>query len=134
GDKLVGVWGAGGKGGGVLTRQAPGGRGPRGNRGGGRARPSPPPAREPTKPPPATTRDGCISDFVNPAVVNCTYGDLAATRTIALAGGAHAEHWLPPTQLRGTRHHFQVATDPKIGGPLTIHAGPRLRRRPPIPP
>lgn len=24
---------------------------------------------------PASTKDGCISDFVNPAVVNCTYGD-----------------------------------------------------------
>ena len=30
---------------------------------------------------PVSTRDGCISDFVNPAVVNCTYGDADATRT-----------------------------------------------------
>ncbi|MGH3595129.1 MAG: acyltransferase family protein, partial [Mycobacterium sp.] len=43
---------------------------------------------------PPSTRDGCISDFSNTALINCTYGDQTATRTIALAGGSHAEHWL----------------------------------------
>lgn len=35
---------------------------------------------------PTSTKDGCISDFVNPAIINCTYGDVDAPRTIALAG------------------------------------------------
>ena len=43
---------------------------------------------------PVTTDDGCISDFKNGDVINCTYGDQHATRTIALAGGSHAEHWI----------------------------------------
>jgi peptidoglycan/LPS O-acetylase OafA/YrhL len=73
---------------------------------------------------PATTRDGCISDFVNPAVVNCLYGDLAATRTIALAGGSHAEHWLPALDLLGHAHHFKVVTYLKMGCPLSTEQVP----------
>jgi hypothetical protein len=75
---------------------------------------------------PATTRDGCISDFVNPAVVNCTYGDLAATRTIALAGGSHAEHWLPALDLLGHVHHFKVVTYLKMGCPLSTEQVPLI--------
>ena len=75
---------------------------------------------------PATTRDGCISDFVNPAVVNCTYGDLAATRTIALAGGSHAEHWLPALDLLGQLHHFKVVTYLKMGCPLSTEEVPLI--------
>jgi peptidoglycan/LPS O-acetylase OafA/YrhL len=75
---------------------------------------------------PASTRDGCISDFVNPAVVNCTYGDLAATRTIALAGGSHAEHWLPALEVLGQLHHFKVVTYLKMGCPLSTEEVPLI--------
>ena len=75
---------------------------------------------------PASTRDGCISDFVNPAVVNCSYGDLAATRTIALAGGSHAEHWLPALDLLGQLHHFKVVTYLKMGCPLSTEEVPLI--------
>jgi peptidoglycan/LPS O-acetylase OafA/YrhL len=75
---------------------------------------------------PASTRDGCISDFVNPAVVNCTYGDVAATRTIALAGGSHAEHWLPALDLLGHVHHFKVVTYLKMGCPLSTEQVPLI--------
>ena len=75
---------------------------------------------------PATTRDGCISDFVNPAVVNCTYGDLGASRTIALAGGSHAEHWLPALDLLGHLHHFKVVTYLKMGCALSTEQVPLI--------
>ena len=75
---------------------------------------------------PASTRDGCISDFVNPAVVVCTYGDVAADRTIALAGGSHAEHWLPALSLLGTMHHFKVVTYLKMGCPLSTEEVPLI--------
>jgi SGNH domain (fused to AT3 domains) len=75
---------------------------------------------------PATTRDGCISDFVNPAVVNCTYGDPDATRTVALAGGSHAEHWLPALDLLGQLHHFKVVTYLKMGCPLSTEEVPLI--------
>jgi peptidoglycan/LPS O-acetylase OafA/YrhL len=75
---------------------------------------------------PRTTHDGCIGDFVNPAVVNCTYGDLAAARTIALAGGSHAEHWLPALDLLGNVHHFKVVTYLKMGCPLSTEEVPLI--------
>lgn len=75
---------------------------------------------------PDSTRDGCISDFVNPAVVNCTYGDIAADRTIALAGGSHAEHWLPALDVLGKVHHFKVVTYLKMGCPLSTEEVPLI--------
>jgi peptidoglycan/LPS O-acetylase OafA/YrhL len=75
---------------------------------------------------PISTHDGCISDFVNPALVNCTYGDVAATRSIALAGGSHAEHWLPALDLLGQLHHFKVVTYLKMGCPLSTEEVPLI--------
>jgi peptidoglycan/LPS O-acetylase OafA/YrhL len=73
---------------------------------------------------PATTDDGCISDFDNIGVVNCTYGDKDATRTIALAGGSHAEHWITSLDLLGRLHNFKVVTYLKMGCPLTTDEVP----------
>jgi len=75
---------------------------------------------------PASTRDGCISDFVNPAVVNCTYGDPDAARTVALAGGSHAEHWLTALDLLGRLHHFKVVTYLKMGCALSTEQVPLI--------
>ncbi|WP_144207017.1 acyltransferase family protein [Mycobacterium tilburgii] len=75
---------------------------------------------------PASTPNGCISDFVNPAVVNCVYGDPAASRTVALAGGSHAEHWLPALDLLGHAHHFKVVTYLKMGCPLSTEQVPLI--------
>ncbi len=73
---------------------------------------------------PQSTLDGCISDFDNVGVINCTYGDKAATRTIALAGGSHAEHWITALDLLGRKHHFKVVTYLKMGCPLTTEEVP----------
>ncbi|MCB0931102.1 MAG: acyltransferase [Mycobacterium sp.] len=73
---------------------------------------------------PVSTNDGCISDFDNAGIINCTYGDLSATRTIALAGGSHAEHWLTALDLLGKEHHFKVVTYLKMGCPLTTEPMP----------
>lgn len=75
---------------------------------------------------PLSTRDGCISDFVNPALVNCTYGDTNASRTIALAGGSHAEHWLPALDLLGRLHNFRVVTYLKMGCALSTEQVPLI--------
>ncbi|CAA0096197.1 O-acetyltransferase OatA [Mycolicibacterium vanbaalenii] len=75
---------------------------------------------------PASTTDGCISDFLNPAVVNCIYGDPDADRTIALAGGSHAEHWITALDMLGARHHFRVVTYLKMGCPLTTDLSPMI--------
>ncbi len=75
---------------------------------------------------PETTMDGCISDFLNPGLINCTYGDKTATRTIALAGGSHAEHWITALDLLGRLHHFRVVTYLKMGCPLSTEPVPLI--------
>ena len=73
---------------------------------------------------PKSTSDGCISDFDNTGIINCTYGDLSATRTIALAGGSHAEHWITALDILGKEHNFKVVTYLKMGCPLTTEPMP----------
>ena len=73
---------------------------------------------------PRTTLDGCISDFDNTDVINCSYGDKSAPRTIALAGGSHAEHWITALNELGVLHHFKVVTYLKMGCPLTTEEVP----------
>lgn len=73
---------------------------------------------------PRSTNDGCISDFDNIGIINCTYGDLSATRTIALAGGSHAEHWITALDILGRQHDFKVVTYLKMGCPLTTEQAP----------
>jgi len=75
---------------------------------------------------PVSTRDGCISDFKNGNVINCTYGDPGARRTIALAGGSHAEHWLTALDTLGKRHHFKVVTYLKMGCALSTEKVPLI--------
>jgi peptidoglycan/LPS O-acetylase OafA/YrhL len=73
---------------------------------------------------PESTTQGCIGDFDNVDVINCTYGDQSATRTIAVAGGSHAEHWITALDLLGRMHHFKVVTYLKMGCPLTTEESP----------
>ena len=75
---------------------------------------------------PPSTRDGCISDFKNTDVLKCSYGDKSATRTIALAGGSHAEHWLTALDILGRRYHFKVTTYLKMGCALSTEKMPRV--------
>jgi hypothetical protein len=81
---------------------------------------------EATKDLPATTVRGCISDFKNGDVINCTFGDPDATRTIALAGGSHAEHWITALDVLGRRHHFKVVTYLKMGCALSTEKMPLI--------
>ncbi len=75
---------------------------------------------------PQSTNDGCISTFTNADVINCTYGDPSASRTIALAGGSHAEHWITALDILGKEHGFKVVTYLKMGCPLTTEKSPRI--------
>ena len=69
---------------------------------------------------PASTWDGCISDFNTEDVVSCVYGDPDADRTIALVGGSHSEHWLTAFDEIGRERGFRVVTILKMGCPLTL--------------
>lgn len=73
---------------------------------------------------PDSTKNGCISTFTNAEVINCTYGDTSASRTIALAGGSHAEHWITALDALGKKYHFKIVTYLKMGCPLTTERFP----------
>nr|WP_319444917.1 MULTISPECIES: acyltransferase family protein [unclassified Mycobacterium] len=73
---------------------------------------------------PESTTEHCISDFDDITVIDCTYGDKSATRTIALAGGSHAEHWITALDVLGRTHGFKVKTYLKMGCPLTTEQNP----------
>src|SRR5690349_21921550 len=64
-----------------------------------------------------------IRDLYVTGVQTCalpiSYGDPTATRTIALAGGSHSEHWLTALHALGRAHGFKVTTYMKMGCPLT---------------
>ncbi|WP_024803162.1 acyltransferase family protein [Nocardia sp. BMG51109] len=69
---------------------------------------------------PPPTADGCIADWDNRAVITCTYGDLNATRTLAVVGSSHAEHWIPALQILAAQHGFRIQVYLKMGCPLTL--------------
>ncbi|SEH50106.1 Peptidoglycan/LPS O-acetylase OafA/YrhL, contains acyltransferase and SGNH-hydrolase domains [Mycolicibacterium rutilum] len=75
---------------------------------------------------PATTLDQCITDFASVEVLRCVYGDTTASRTIALAGGSHSEHWITALDLLGRTHGFRVVTYLKMGCPLSTDDDPRI--------
>jgi hypothetical protein len=75
---------------------------------------------------PETTHDGCISDFGDLQIHICVYGDKDATRTIAMAGGSHAEHWITALNALGQRHHFKIVTYLKMGCPLSTDELPTI--------
>ncbi|MBB5911939.1 peptidoglycan/LPS O-acetylase OafA/YrhL [Nocardia transvalensis] len=69
---------------------------------------------------PPPTVDGCIADWDTRDVVTCSYGDQTATRTLALVGSSHAEHWLPALQVLAERRSFRIQVYLKMGCPLTL--------------
>jgi peptidoglycan/LPS O-acetylase OafA/YrhL len=75
---------------------------------------------------PETTHDGCISDFGDLQIHICVYGDKDAKRTIAIAGGSHAEHWITALNALGQSHHFKIVTYLKMGCPLTTDELPTI--------
>lgn len=85
---------------------------------------------------PPSSPDGCIVDFtgklgnvygtVKPEYANptCEYGDVNATRVLALAGGSHAEYWLTALDALGKKLGFKVVTFLRMGCPLTADPAP----------
>ncbi len=76
---------------------------------------------------PETSTDGYMSDFTDNEIHVGTYGDPTATRTIALAGGSHAEMWISALDTLGKRNGFKVKTYLKMGCPLSTNRVPKQR-------
>ncbi|AFA73757.1 acyltransferase 3 [Gordonia polyisoprenivorans VH2] len=82
---------------------------------------------------PETSTDGYMSSFEDPSIHVGVYGDPNAQRTIALAGGSHAEMWISALHLLGKRHHFRVTTYLKMGCPLSTEELPSMQNGVPYP-
>lgn len=76
---------------------------------------------------PAPTRDGCISDWFNKEVVTCTYGDPNGSRTIAMVGNSHTEHWMPAMDALAKVHDIKVVVYLKMGCSLNIRDDAQYR-------
>lgn len=76
---------------------------------------------------PVTSFEGYISGFDDSTVRVGTYGDRTATRTIALAGGSHAEFWITALDALGKQNNFKVKTYLKMGCPLSTDPMPTQR-------
>nr|WP_253648904.1 acyltransferase family protein [Williamsia deligens] len=83
-----------------------------------------PSALEVLKDLPETSYNGHISNFTDPAIHEGVYGNPTATRTIALAGGSHAEYWISALDLLGKQNDFKVVTYLKMGCPLSTDPAP----------
>ncbi|WP_306306471.1 acyltransferase family protein [Nocardia veterana] len=79
---------------------------------------------------PPPTLDGCIADWDTRAVVTCTYGDRTATRTLAVVGSSHAEHWVPAFQELAAQYSFRIQVYLKMGCPLTLAADATYKGEP----
>ena len=76
---------------------------------------------------PAPTVDGCIADWQTIDVVTCEYGDPLGTRTLALVGNSHAEHWLPALQMMAEARSIKIVVYLKMGCPLNIREDAHYR-------
>ncbi|GAB18811.1 putative acyltransferase [Gordonia effusa NBRC 100432] len=74
---------------------------------------------------PETSTDGFMSNFTDGGIHIGVYGDPKATKTIALAGGSHAEMWITALDALGKRNHFKVTTYLKMGCPLSTELVPK---------
>ena len=94
------------------------------------SRPAQPNAFAVVKDFPETSTDGFMSDFTDPRIKVGRYGNPLATRTVALAGGSHAEMWITALNLLGTLRGFKVTTYLKMGCPLSTDPNPTVVGKP----
>ena len=82
---------------------------------------------------PQTGPDGFMSDFAATTPAVGVYGDPNGAKTIAVAGGSHAEMWIGALDAIGKQNGFRVVTYLKMGCPLTAEATPTRLEGTPYP-
>ncbi|MGW4480685.1 acyltransferase family protein [Rhodococcus triatomae] len=71
---------------------------------------------------PVTTADECLAGGGIVEPLRCEYGDPDATRTVAVIGGSHAEHWFPALETIARDRGLRLETYMKVGCPVTVAA------------
>lgn len=65
---------------------------------------------------PKSYYDGCHQGSVEAEVIVCEYGEIEKyNKTIALVGGSHSAHWLPPLEIFGEREKVKILNITKSG-------------------
>ncbi|WP_432211709.1 acyltransferase family protein [Gordonia aichiensis] len=82
---------------------------------------------------PQTGPDGFMSDFAATEPAVGVYGDPDGAKTIALAGGSHAEMWIGALDAIGKANGFKILTYLKMGCPLTAEPDPTRLEGTPYP-
>ncbi|HEY8382968.1 MAG TPA: acyltransferase family protein [Microvirga sp.] len=58
---------------------------------------------------PRSYHDACNQTQTKPEVITCTYGvKTGAAHVIALVGGSHSAHWLPPLEVLAEEYDWQI--------------------------
>ncbi|KAA0019339.1 acyltransferase [Salinicola corii] len=71
---------------------------------------------------PLSSSDGCHQTPENAAIVQCSYGDRDADKTVVLAGGSHAQQWLAALKRVAEQEGFRLVTLTKGGCMLSLDA------------
>ncbi|ALG85120.1 acyltransferase family protein [Gordonia phthalatica] len=82
---------------------------------------------------PRTGPDGFMSDFAATEPAIGVYGDPHGSKTIAMAGGSHAEMWIGALDAIGKKNGFKVVTYLKMGCPMTADEMPTRLEGTPYP-
>ena len=70
-----------------------------------------------------------FSNFGDPSIKVGVYGDPKATRTIAVVGGSHSEHWMTALDVIGKKRGFRVTTYMKAGCAMSTEAAVEFNGR-----
>jgi hypothetical protein len=72
---------------------------------------------------PAVYDKGCAQMEPGLQRVNCVYGDVSSSRSIALVGGSHSAHWLPALDLLGREFGWRVVVFTKSRCLFSVETG-----------
>ena len=66
---------------------------------------------------------GWLRRLAPPPDAECTFGDLTATRTLAVVGDSHANAWFPAMLAFATEHHWRFVLYAKGACPPGVYPG-----------
>ncbi|MBD7919106.1 acyltransferase [Cellulomonas sp. Sa3CUA2] len=63
---------------------------------------------------------GCVTDYGDPSVIRCTFGDESSDRVLALVGGSTSDSFLPPLEMVAAERGIRVDTYLKVACPFYV--------------
>lgn len=79
---------------------------------------------------PASSYDGCHQSYLESELIECEYGNPESERTVVLAGGSHAQHWLAALKIIAEREDFRLVSLTKGACMLSLDPHARYQVNP----